>query len=179
MTETVPGWIIYWCVHIHSQGKLIQSKWRRMMLLCMVEMPICNVVFSLESRNKQVSFFETFLYENEAPSLEQAAVVTTTTRVLRPLKRAFFCVPPECLAAYKTLKGGWKFSFPKMFHSYRDLFLIISLENCHNTTWLACRQRWSANLISACRHSTAQKYTVFSFADWKWIFVYISCWGVS
>ena len=32
MTETVPRWIIHWCVSIHSQGKLNVSKWRRMML---------------------------------------------------------------------------------------------------------------------------------------------------
>ena len=35
-------------------------------------------------------FFASSLYENEAPGLEQAAVVTLATRVvLRPLKRAF------------------------------------------------------------------------------------------
>ena len=38
-------------------------------------------------------FFATFLYENEAPGLEQAAVVTMATRVLQPLKRAFLCIP--------------------------------------------------------------------------------------
>ena len=27
MTETVPRWIIYWCVHIHSQGKLNEWMW--------------------------------------------------------------------------------------------------------------------------------------------------------
>ena len=42
-----------------------------------------------------------FLYENEAPGLEQAAVVTMATRVLRPLKRAFLCIPPERLTACK------------------------------------------------------------------------------
>ena len=34
-------------------------------------------------------FFASPLYENEAPGLEQAAIVTLATRVLRPLKRAF------------------------------------------------------------------------------------------
>ena len=57
------------------------------------------------------------------PGLEQAAVVTMATRVLRPLKRAFVCIPPERLTACKIWRGGWKFSFPKMFNSYRDLFL--------------------------------------------------------
>ena len=37
-------------------------------------------------------FFATFLYENEAPGPEQAAVVTMATRVLQPLKRAFLCI---------------------------------------------------------------------------------------
>ena len=30
----------------------------------------------------------------------------------------------------KKRKAGWKFSFPKMYESYRDLFLIVIL--CHN-----------------------------------------------
>ena len=60
------------------------------MSLCMVEVPICNVVFSLRQINKHFTlFFSTFLYENEATGLEQAVVVTMATRVLRPLKRAF------------------------------------------------------------------------------------------
>ena len=40
-------------------------------------------------------FFATFLYENEALGLEQAAVVTMAKRVLQPLKRAFLCIPPS------------------------------------------------------------------------------------
>ena len=59
------------------------------------------------------SFFATFLYENEAPGLEQAAVVTMTTRVLRPLKRAFLCIPPERLTACKILRGVENFHFPR------------------------------------------------------------------
>ena len=43
--------------------------------------------------NISLFFFATFLYENVAPGLEQAAVVTMATRVLRPLKRAFLCIP--------------------------------------------------------------------------------------
>ena len=65
-----------------------------MMSLCMVEVPIFNVVFSL-------SFFATFLYEGETPRLEQGALVTMATRVLQPGKRAFLCIPPECLTACK------------------------------------------------------------------------------
>ena len=68
------------------------------MSLCMVEVLICNVAFS---------FFESFLYENEDPGLEQAAVVTMATSVPQPLKRAFLCIPPECLAARK-IRGGLK-----------------------------------------------------------------------
>ena len=37
--------------------------------------------------------FSTFLYENEAPGLEQAVVVTMATRVLQTLK-AHFCASP-------------------------------------------------------------------------------------
>ena len=82
MTETVPGWIIYWCVHIHSQGKLNTSKWKN-----------------------DVTMYATFLYENEVPGLEQATVVTMATRVLQPLKRAFLCIPPECLTTCNIWRG--------------------------------------------------------------------------
>ena len=58
-----------------------------------------------------------FLYENEAAGLEQTAAVTMATRVLQAFKKDIFVHPPECLTA--SLKGGWKFSFPKMFDSYR------------------------------------------------------------
>ena len=54
-------------------------------------------------------FFASSLYENEAPGLEQAAVVTLATRVLRPLKKGIFVLPlwvPNCM---QNLKGGWKF----------------------------------------------------------------------
>ena len=72
-----------------------------MMSLCMVEVPICNVVFSLRQRNKHFTFFATFLYENEASGLEQAAVVTMATRMLQPLKKGIFVYPPKCLTACK------------------------------------------------------------------------------
>ena len=67
------------------------------------------------------SFFATFLYENEAPGLEQAAVVTMATRVLRPLKRAFLCIPPECLTACKIWRGVGN------FHVSRCLILTETL----------------------------------------------------
>ena len=72
-------------------------------------------------------FFATFLYENEVPGLKQAVVITMATRVLQPLQRAFLCIPlsvPNCM---QNLKGGWKFSFPNMFDSYRDSFLVTIL----------------------------------------------------
>ena len=72
-------------------------------------------------------FFATFLYENEAPGLEQAAVDTIATKVLRPLKRAFLCTPPWVPNCMQNFKGSWKFSFPKMFDAYRDLFLNRSV----------------------------------------------------
>ena len=73
-------------------------------------------------------FFASSLYENEAPGLEQAAVVTLATRVLRPLKKGIFVLPPWVPNCMQNLKGGWKFWFPKMFDSYGDLFLIIHLD---------------------------------------------------
>ena len=59
------------------------------------------------------SFFATFLYENEAQGLEQAAVVIMATRVLRPLKMAFLCIPPERLTTCKIWRGVENVHFPR------------------------------------------------------------------
>ena len=67
----------------------------------------------MEKYMKFHSFFAMFLYENEAPGLEQAVVVTMATRVLRPLKRAFLCIPPESLTACKIWRGVENFHFPR------------------------------------------------------------------
>ena len=58
-------------------------------------------------------FFATFLYDSETPGLEQGAVVTMATRVLRPLKIAFLCILPECLTACKIWRGVEIFHFPR------------------------------------------------------------------
>ena len=42
-------------------------------------------------------------------------------------KKGIFVHPPWVPNCMQNLKGGWKFSFPKMFDSYRDLFLITWL----------------------------------------------------
>ena len=57
---------------------------------------MCQFVMLYLALDREINislFFATFLYENEAPGLEQAAVVTMATRMLRPLKRAFLCIP--------------------------------------------------------------------------------------
>ena len=38
-------------------------------------------------------------------------------------KKGIFVHPPWVPNCMQNLKGGWKFSLPKMFDSYRDLFL--------------------------------------------------------
>ena len=38
-------------------------------------------------------------------------------------KKGIFVHPPWVPNCMQNLKGGWKFLFPKMFDSYRDLFL--------------------------------------------------------
>ena len=40
-------------------------------------------------------------------------------------KKGIFVHPPWVPNCMQNLKGGWKFSFPKMFDSYRDLFLSL------------------------------------------------------
>ena len=59
-----------------------------------------------------------------------------SNKVLRPQKSAFLCIPPECLSACKICRGGGcKFPFPKMFDSYRDLFLNINQSMKHFLFW--------------------------------------------
>ena len=63
-------------------------------------------------------FFATFLYESNRCYHGNKSAATS--------KRGIFVYThwvPNCM---QNLKGGWKLSFPKMFDSYRDLFL-----NCH------------------------------------------------
>ena len=59
---------------------------------------------------------------------EQSYIVTMATKMLQPLKKAFFCIPPvpNCM---QNLKGSWKFSFPKLFDSYRDSILTAIVCN--------------------------------------------------
>ena len=44
-------------------------------------------------------------------------------------KKGIFVHPPWVPNCMQNLKGGWKFSFPKMFDSYRDLFLDPFVSN--------------------------------------------------
>ena len=46
-------------------------------------------------------------------------------------KKGIFVHPPWAPICMQNLKGGWKFSFPKMFDSYRDLSLS---PNANDTT---------------------------------------------
>ena len=112
------------------------------------------------------SFFATFLYENEALGLEQAAVVTMAKRVLQPLKRAFLCIPPECLTTCK-IEGGLK-----MFIS-QDVWFLQRLVNAYNRhflaiyrtwhprmyCWLSCFQRFPVMLCSVCLHDECGIWT--------------------
>ena len=54
-------------------------------------------------------FFASPLYENEAPGLEQAAIVTLATRVLRPLKRAFLTLTLIIQLDSSVLKENHKY----------------------------------------------------------------------
>ena len=70
-------------------------------------------------------FFASSLYENEAPGLEQAAVVTLATRVLRPLKRAFLTLTLIIQLDSSVLKENHKyicFFQMKVFWKLRPIF---------------------------------------------------------
>ena len=70
-------------------------------------------------------------------------------RVQQPLKRVFLCIPPECLTACKI----WKFSSPKMFDSYRDLLLSVSI--------LRLTRDITFN------HNCLEDFLTFRFMAWK------------
>ena len=42
-----------------------------------------------------------------------------------PFKKSIFVHPPRAPNCMQNLKGGWKFSFPKMFDSYRDFLITV------------------------------------------------------
>ena len=46
-------------------------------------------------------------------------------KIAATFNKGIFVRPPECLTACNIWRGGWKFSFPKMFDSYRDSFLTV------------------------------------------------------
>ena len=77
-------------------------------------------------------FFSDVLYENEAPGLEQAAVVTMATSTAT-FKKGFFLPPP---------RAGWRFSFPKMFDSFRDMFLTTLLLLYYFFHSAVCENSW-------------------------------------
>ena len=76
------------------------------------------MLYSAWDREINISlFFATFLYENEAPGLEQAAVVTMATT----LKKGIFVHPPWVPNCIQKFEVGLKIfisHFP--FDSYRD-----------------------------------------------------------
>ena len=55
--------------------------------------------------------------------------VFNSTFITHTFKKGIFVHPPWVPNCMQNLKGGWKFSFPKMFDSYRDLFLIVPLKS--------------------------------------------------
>ena len=118
MTETVPRWIIYLCVHIHSQGKLNESKGRRMMSLCMV---ILSLAWDREI-NISLFFCDVFVWK-WGPRPRTRSRCYHGNKSAATFKKDIFVYPPWVPNCIQNLKGGWKFSFPKLFDSYRDLFL--------------------------------------------------------
>ena len=54
-------------------------------------------------------------------------------------KKGIFVHPPECLTACKIWTEVWKFSFPKIFDSYRDSFLTVIFCGT-SVNWTGIRQ---------------------------------------
>ena len=60
-------------------------------------------------------------------------------------KKGIFVHPPWVPNCMQNLKGGWKFGFPKMFDSYKDLFL----KSCRNFS--VVQGSWSrAGKLNSC-----------------------------
>ena len=93
------------------------------------------MLYSAWDREINISlFFATFLYENEAPGLEQAAVFTMATT----FKKGIFVHPPWVPNCIQKFEVGLKIfisHFP--FDSYRDLFSNVFTILCvFQWTWL-------------------------------------------
>ena len=102
MTEIVPRWIIYWCVHIQSQGILNVSKSRQMMLLCMVA--ICNVVFTFHS-----FFCDVFVWKcGPRPRISSRCYHGNNSAAT--FKKGIFVYPPWVPNCMQNLNGGWNIS---------------------------------------------------------------------
>ena len=70
-----------------------------------------------------------------------------------PFKKGIFVHPPWVPNCMQNLKGGWKFSSPKMFDSYRDLLLSVSI--------LRLTRDITFN------HNCLEDFLTFRFMAWK------------
>ena len=141
MTETVPRWIIYWCVHIHSQGKLNESKWRRMMSLCMVEVPIYNVVFSLR---KRINISLLFLRRFWGLRPRTSSRCYYGNKSAATFKKGIFVHPPECPTVCKIWRG-LKVFISQVVWFLQRLVLKVNMRKKMTQNW---RNSWLLNKFS-------------------------------
>ena len=131
-----------------------------MMSLCMVELPICNVLFSLRERNKHFTFFCEFFVWKWGPRPRISSRCYDGNKSAATFKKGIFVHSiwaPNCM---QNLKADWKFSFPKMFDCFRDLFLTM-IDNSWGS--LFSRQIYRAFREKFCQsdHNTVFVYYVF------------------
>ena len=70
--------------------------------------------------------------ESRNRNLSAAVIHVKPNKSAATFKKGIFVHPPWVPNCMQNLKGGWKCSFPKMFDSYRDLFLIVPLKSEKN-----------------------------------------------
>ena len=63
--------------------------------------------------------------ESRNRNLSAAVLHVKPNKSAATFKKGIFVHPPWVPNCMQNLKGGWKFSFPKIFDSYRDMFLTF------------------------------------------------------
>ena len=88
----------------------------------MVEVPICNVLFSLRWETNIKNFFCDVFVWKWGPRPRISSRCYHSNKSAATFKKGTFVHPPWVPNCMQNLKGGWKFSFPKMFDSHKLIF---------------------------------------------------------
>ena len=93
--------------------------------------------------------------------------------------KGIFVHPPWASNSMQNLKGGWKFSFPKMFDSYKDLFLIRLFRPVSSQAPSKGFQHSTTARSRICKWGCSSDNCTWCWCtgNWWWRPVTLFCWG--